>query len=242
MKKCILFILSFGCLNINAQIIKGKLIEHRFTESEKYFSFNPLAFAEPQIAIGAGFGNRFSERSEYFTELSYIAKHPFYDMQEKSLHGFRFLAQYRYHFLQQWRPLINLGDFSKRNKERNARHNPFIGAEFRIKPFNFTNTRNFIKSSPPDTLNKFLYKANAVSIGGAILFGETYNISSNGKWKLEVTAGIGGKVKIIKYKNLPVGYDPLFIQGGFGLKPPALDEAVGMPYFPCCIRVKYIIK
>jgi hypothetical protein len=239
MKKYILLLLAFFCFKINAQQIKSKSSNRRFTAKERYFTFNPLALAEPQIAIGAGFGNRFSERSEYFTELSYIAKHPFYDMQEKSLHGFRFLAQYRYHFLQQWRPLINLG---VRNRERKARLNPFVGLEFRLKPFNFTDTRTFIKSTPPDTLNSFLYKANAVSIGGAILFGETYNISSNGKWKLEVTAGIGGKVKIIKYKNLPAGYEPLFVQGGFGLKPPANDEAVGMPYFPFCIRLKYIVN
>ena len=236
-----LLLLVLFFFKANAQQTKRKSTRQHFTATEKYFSFNPLALAEPKIAIGAGFGNRFSERSEYFTELSYIAKHPFYDMQEKSLHGFRFLAQYRYHFLQRWRPLINLGNFTRASRERNARQHPFIGIEFRLKPFNFTDKRTFLKSSPPDTLNSFLYKANAVSVGGAILFGETYNISSNGKWKLEVTAGIGGKVKIIKYKNLPVGYDPLFIQGGFGLKPPANDEAVGMPYFPFCIRLKYII-
>ncbi|WP_462219500.1 hypothetical protein [Ferruginibacter sp.] len=241
MKKYFLLLLVLSFFKLNAQQIKGKSTQQRFTATEKYFSFNPLALAELQVAIGAGFGNRFSERSEYFTELSYIAKHPFYDMPEKSLHGFRFLAQYRYHFLQRWRPLINLGNFTKASRERNARHNPFIGVEFRLKPFNFTDKRTFFKSSPPDTLNSFLYKANAVSIGGAILFGETYNISSNGKWKLEVTAGIGGKVKIIKYKNLPVGYTPLFIRGGFGLKPPAIDDAVGMPYFPFSIRLKYMI-
>ena len=140
MKKLFFICLCFINLLVNAQLKKNKSIKHRFTESEKYFSFNPLALAEPQIAIGGGFGNRFSERSEYFTELSYVAKHPFYDMPEKSLHGLRFIAQYRYHFLQQWRPLINLG---QRNRERRARQNPFVGVEFRVKPFNFTNNGTF---------------------------------------------------------------------------------------------------
>lgn len=242
MKKFLLLLLVLCVFIAEAQRITDWQTKQAFTTSEKYFTFSPLALAEPQIAIGAGFGNRFSERSEYFTELSYIAKHPFYDMEEKSLHGFRFLAQYRYHFLQRWKPLINLGNFTRLSRERSARRNPFIGIEFRLKPFNFTNTRTFLKSSPPDTLNSFLYKANAVSIGGALVFGESYNISSNGKWKLEVTAGIGGKVKIIKYKNVPVGYNPLFIRGGFGLKPPEIDDAVGMPYFPFSIRLKYMIE
>jgi hypothetical protein len=239
MKISVLFIFLLPFIMVNAQLKKGRSPKNRFTESEKYFSFNPLALAEPQIALGAGFGNRFSERSEYFTELSYLAKQPFYDYStQKSFQGIRFIAQYRYHFLQQWRPLINLG---KRNRERKGRQNPFVGAEFRLKPFNFTDTRSFIKSSTADTLNGFLYKANAVSIGGAILFGSTYNISSNGQWKIEVTGGIGGKVKKVKYKNLPAGYEPIFIRGGFGLKPPAIDEAVGMPYFPFCIRMRYVI-
>lgn len=239
MKKILFICLCLITLLANAQLKSGTSIKHRFTEREQYFSFNPLALAELQMAVGVGFGNRFSERSEYFTEISYVAKHPFYDMPEKSLHGLRYIAQYRYHFLQQWRPLINLG---QRNRERRAKQNPFIGIEFRLKPFNFTHSRTFVKSSTADTLNNFFYKANAVSIGGAILFGSTFDISANGKWKIEITGGVGGKAKMVTYKNIPTAYQPLFITGGFGLKPPAIDEAVSMPYFPFCIRVRYVMN
>jgi hypothetical protein len=225
-----------------AQIKNDQPKIHKYSGNEKYFSFNPLALAELQIAISAGFGNRFTERSEYFTELSYIAKHPLYDMPEKRLHGFRFLAQYRYHFLQRWRPLINLGNFTKRNKERNARNNPFIGVEFRLKPFNFSATNTFIRRTPADTLNKFLYNANAVSVGGAILFGETYNISANGKLKIEITFGIGGKHKFVKFKNIPNGYQlPQFepVEWNFI---PEIYESIAMPYFPSTIRLRYLIN
>jgi len=231
------FLLLF--FRANAQQVRFKMDEDRFTETEKYFSFNPLALAEPQIAIGAGFGNRFSKRSEYFAELSYVAKQPFYKYTaHKSLHGIRFIAQYRYHFLQQWRPLINLGESRRR---RHARHNPFVGLEFRVKPFNFSANSTFVRDSPADTLTDFLYRAKAVSLGGALIFGETYHLSSDGKWKLEFTMGIGGKVKIVDYKNIPDGYKPFLLKGGWGLTPPGAAEAIGLPYFPCALRLRYVI-
>ena len=241
MKKYILLLLVLYFFKLNAQQIKGKSTQQRFTATEKYFSFNPLALAELQVAIGAGFGNRFSERSEYFTELSYIAKHPFYDMPEKSLHGFRFLAQYRYHFLQRWRPLINLGNFTKASRERNARHNPFIGVEFRLKPHSFTGNQTFIKASPADTLNNFLYSANAVSIGGAIITGSTFNISRNEKWKLEFIIGIGAKNKIVKFKNVPESYFSYRILPKDGPVIPLIFEEAGSPYIPCTLRLRYVI-
>jgi hypothetical protein len=239
MKKCILLLLVFFFFKVNAQQIKNKSSNRRFTATEKYFSFNPFALAEPQIAIGAGFGNRFSERSEYFTELSYIAKHPFYEMQEKSLHGFRFLAQYRYHFLQKWKPLINLGLM---NRQRRASQNPFIGFEFRLKYFNFSGTTTFVRSLPPDTLSNFLYKANAVSIGGAVLSGSTFDLSRNGKWKFEFTIGIGAKNKIVKFKNISGSYFSYRILPKDGPVIPLIYEEAGSPYIPCTLRLRYVIR
>ena len=220
-----------------AQLKSGKYRHKPGSETEKYFSFNPFGLAEPQIATGFGFGNRFTERSEYFTELSYITKSPFYDTEPDKLNGYRLLLQYRYHILQSM-PTLNLRFKRLERRDRNS----FIGAEFRLKGYNFSSTNTFIKSNPADTLQKYFYKAGAVSIGGAIIFGRLYDLSNDGNWKLDVTAGIGGKVKMVKYKNVPNGYQSVVINGGFGLKPPAIYEAVGMPYFPLCIRIRYIIN
>jgi hypothetical protein len=238
MKKYILLLLAFFCFKINAQQIKSKSSNRRFTATERYFTFNPLALAEPQIAIGAGFGNRFSERSEYFTELSYIAKTPFYDYQANSLHGFRFLSQYRYHFFGTGKPLINLG----LRKERNTKHNRFIGAEFRLKMYNFSGNNTFVNNTSNDTLRSISYNANAISLGGAILFGRAYNISKNGNWKIEITAGIGAKQKLVNFKGILKDYEIIIQRKPDGLAPPYIYEAVGMPYFPCSIRLKYIIN
>jgi hypothetical protein len=238
MKKYMLLLLASFCFKVNAQQIKAKSNKHRFTETEKYFSFNPFALAEPQIAIGAGFGNRFSERSEYFTELSYIAKTPFYDYQANSLHGFRFLSQYRYHFFGTGKPLINLG----LRKERKTKQNRFIGAEFRLKMYNFSGKNTFVNNISNDTLRSISYNANAISLGGAILFGRTYTISKSGNWKIEITSGIGAKQKLVNFKGNLKDYE-IIIQRRFdGWAPPYIYEAVGMPYLPCSIRLKYIIN
>jgi len=125
-------VIFFCLLNLfaAAQSKQHKTAVQGLTKSEKYFSFNPLGLAEPQMAIGAGFGCRFSGRSEYFTELSYLLKTPFYSYQANSLKGFRFLGQYRYHL-------------QKRN-------NWFIGAEFRLKMYEFTGNNTFVINTSMD--------------------------------------------------------------------------------------------
>ena len=209
------------------------------SETEKYFSFNPFGLAEPQIATGFGFGNRFTERSEYFTELSYITKTPFYTTKPNKLNGYRLLLQYRYNILESSIP--GLGLRSGRLKGR-SNGNSFIAAEFRLKGYNFSSTNTFIKTNPADTLQNYLYEAGAVSVGGAIILGRSYNLSNDGNWKLDLTAGVGGKAKKVKYKNVPQDYQSLTKKGGFGLAPPSIDETIGLPYFPLCIRIRYIIN
>ena len=236
MKKYLLLLFCFFSLLIHAQIKFTKTKNNRIVQSEKYLSFNPFGLAEPQLAIGFGFGNRFSSRSEYFSELSYIFKTPFYSYDANDLRGFRLIAQYRYHFLQQWKPLIDLG---MKSNERRARYSPFIAAEFRLKSFGFSGKNNFVNTSTHDTLSLFSYSANAVSIGGAVIFGSSYKL--NARLKLEITAGIGAKQKLINYKNLAKGYEVMWQRRPDSLGPPDIDEAVGMPYFPCTIRIRYAI-
>ena len=231
---CLFFILQITCC-AQKNLFKGN--GKVGSETEKYFSFNPFGLAEPQMATGLGFGNHFTERSEYFTELSYISKTPFYATLPHDLNGYRLLLQYRYHFFEGF-PGLNM--LFKRLQRNDG--NSFIAIEFRIKGYNFTSTNTFTKENPADTLQQYAYRAGAVSVGGAIVFGKSYNLSNDGNWKFEITAGIGGKQKFVKYKNVPAGYQSIIVNGGFGLKPPSIQEPVGMPYFPCTLRLKYIIN
>jgi hypothetical protein len=236
MKKILLLPMLLFVLDTIAQKNKTEKFQEPFSQYS-YLSFNPFSIAEPQLAIGLGYGNRFTERSEAFTELSYVAKHPSYHFDYEKLNGFRFIAEYRYHFLQQWRPIIYLGQGIR---ERKRRSHPFIGLQFRLKQYRLIDKDNFTNSI--DTLTKFRYIANVISLGGALTFGATYNISKNKKWQLEVTTGIGAKQKFVKYKNLPSNYkvvEPTRAVDSFG--PPDINEEVGMPVFPTTIRVRYMI-
>lgn len=221
-----------------AQVEKNKATPNSLAQGKKYFSFNPFGLAEPQMAIGAGFSNRFTSRSEYFTEVSYIAKTPFYSYQASSLSGFRFLSQYRYHFL----PASMRTKNTDLKKERMANAERFVGLEFRLKMYAFSGTNTFVNKTTQDTLRSVAYKANAVSLGGAVVFGNTYNISKNQKWKIEITAGIGVKHKIVNIKDELKGYEIVIQRKPDGLAPPYIFEAVGMPYIPCTIRLKYLIN
>jgi hypothetical protein len=206
-----------------AQSKTGK--NHLFKQ-QKALTFNALALAEPQAAAGLGFSNNVTARSGYFTELSYIFKAPFYRGADPVTGGYRWLLQYRYS------PL------------KNHRRNYFWGAEFRLKGYGFTGKNTFINKASNDTLSRFSYKANATSAGGAVLFGAIFNLTKSSLWKMEMTAGIGAKQKFVKYKNLPEGYELYvspFNRKPDALRPPEIDEAVGMPYFPIAIRVRYHI-
>ena len=232
----LLFLLVISFVSFS-QFNKSK-IGNSNDDNEKYFSVNFFSIAEPQFAIGPSFGNRFSERSEYFLELAYVAKTPFYDWRSfERLHGARMILQYRYHFLQQWRPLINLGSGYRKMREK---HQPFIGFEFRLKPISFTTTGNFINASVNDTLYGYSFSANAFTYGGALIFGETLNLSANEKWKLEVTMGIGAKQRNVKLKTVPPGYKVL-PRERVAFQTPLLQEETGGPLIPFAVRVRHIL-
>lgn len=233
MKLIIVFVACFGCLKLSAQLQQNMRL-HTF-QKETYFSFNPLGLIEPQIAVGLGFGSRFSSRSEYIGELSYLNKNPLYNESINSFKGFRWIAQYRYHFLQNWKYL------RIRSKERAARLDPFIGFEFRLKRFQFSDKASFINHNTSDTLSNFLYTASATSLGGAIVFGHTYPVGTNGKWKIEVTAGFGVKQKLVNIESPSSGYEVIDLRG-YALAPPDHYKSVSSPYIPFAIRLRYVIN
>lgn len=216
---------------------------------ETYFSFAPLAVLEPHLTLGASFGQRLTNRSEYFAELSYVAKTFIYNQRGRQsnaysykLNGARMIVQYRYHFLQRWRPIINLGQ-GGRKKAIGKKIQPFMGVEFRYKPYNFSSTGDFINQSIADTLLGIAFIAHDDVLGGALIFGNTFNLTKDKRWKLELTFGIGAKQRFVKFISLPKGYIIYrsFIPKDGPIIPPPQEET-GAPYFPISIRLRYCIK
>lgn len=234
----LIFLIScfFTITNTQGQKILSKKSANSFTESQKYITFNPLALIEPQMAIGAGFGNRFTERSEYFIELSYILKQPFYNAQPENerVNGYRLITQYRYHLLQNYKANMIMG---KSSNNRNRKHNPFLAVEFKIKAFNYNTERVLANKTTLDTLQKMNYETNNFNIGAALLFGETYDISEH--FKFELTIGIAGKDRTIKYKNAKPGYEEIGKRRTDTYSPLNIDNPGATPYFAVALRLKY---
>lgn len=208
-------------------------------EKERFISVNVLSLAEPQLAFGPSLGYRFTDRSEFFLEAAYITRSPFYKWEDiDRLQGLRTIVQYRYHFLQQWRPLINTGG---RRRLLRSMHQPFIGLEFRAKPFSFSTKRDFVNPATADTLDNYSFRANAFVYGGALVFGSTFDLSSDGRWKFECSFGIGAKERLVKYKTVPEGYQRPQYEKRIAFQLPSLDEEIGTAYFPFAIRLRYVL-
>lgn len=234
-------IVFFAIILVSSQIVFAQEAEKKTDKKHRdsYITYSPFNWLEAQMPVGLGFANQFSERSEVYTELSWITRTPFYSIEADKLSGFRAIAQYRYHIFGGGFPII--GFLRRRRSMMIHASESFIGLESRIKTYNFSAKYDFINSSGPDTLHQYQYNANAVVWGGAFVFGKAFSISRDDRLQLEINVGIGGKEKTVKFKNVPAGYKPVTNIGGWGLKPPGIQESVGNPYFPCALRIRYAL-
>lgn len=226
-------LLSLWCLCASAERYHHDSLPNY--QTEKYFSFNPLALAEPQMAVGAGYGFRWTKRSELFTELSLLSDNPFYKNFDNNLFGFRAITQYRYHFLRPW---VQYGWFGRGIQSDGS----FLSFEARVKNYWFSGTESFINQQTNDTLSLHPYRANATVLGGAILLGDVYDLSRNGKLRLEMSAGIGVKQKMVRMKNLPAGFqlwDKGVREWSFV---PRIYDPYGFFYLPFAVRLQYKIS
>lgn len=223
MKKYFTFSGIFLCITVQLFSQPSGKLNKRLPSPQKTITCNIFGIAEPQAAIGIGLDNIITQRSGYFTEMSYIFKAPFYKAPDDITGGYRFIAQYRYYL--KW----------------NKNWHYFLGPEFRIKQYGFKGIIPTININTGSYKN-LPYRANAFSIGGAFLAGLSFPLSKNKKWQGEMTLGIGAKQKFVKFKNIPEEYKINTETRHDGLRPPAVYEAVGMPYFPIAIRLKYLLN
>jgi hypothetical protein len=234
MKFFTLLILIVFCSPVRAQSFD----KNSFTgfHPEKYFSFNPLALAEPQMTIGLGAGNRFSARSEYFAELSYLFQSPIFREWNNNINGVRGIIQYRYHLL---RPRRLFERWRRSVPTTTDGEETWIAMEGRLRHYTFTGTNAFINEAAADTLFNYMYTARANVLGGAILFGKTFTTSPSGRWRLEMSFGIGAKQKFVRFKNIPPGYQLTELASAeWGFFPKIYSAGI-TPYLPFALRVRY---
>jgi hypothetical protein len=229
---CFVFIYQF----LSAQPLK-KAVEYE--EEGKYISFNFLSLVEPQFAIGPSAGWRFTERSEFFVEAAYVVQSPFHDNTEYSkLRGSRLLVEYRYHFLGTRKRIFPLLPFRSNGRKLES----FIGIQGMLKPVKFNAKATFINPVLNDTLSNYSFNANANTAALAVTWGSVINLSSNEKWKLEISIGIGGKDRKVKLKSIPDGYKrPADIGLREWLYIPPLYENTGGLHIPFGLRLRYLL-
>jgi hypothetical protein len=74
-----------------------------------------------------------------------------------------------------------------------------------------------------------------------LIFGETLNLSADEKWKLEITAGIGAKQRVVNHISVPAGYKPYLIPVREWFSIPSPQYETGTVIFPFAIRLQYVI-
>lgn len=193
-------------------------------KSDRYWSIgvNPFSVGESMSSIGPCAAFRFSPEFELWAEGSYIF-HNLYNINDwKNMSGYRFIFQPRYYV----------------GKNRTL----FITPEFRLKQFSYTTALSFVNKTTNDTLYNYTHRASQVLAGGAFVIGGQFVLSEQKNIFLEVTAGIGGKLRFINRKNIPEGYEYKVQPGGFGLAPHYNWDNDGTPYFPLGFRLMWRLK
>lgn len=193
-------------------------------KGDRYWSIgiNPFGVGESMSSLGPCTAFRFSPGFELWAEGSYIF-HNLYNIHDwKNMSGYRLIFQPRYYV----------------GKDRTL----FITPEFRLKQFSYTTATPFVNKATNDTLYDYTHRASQVLIGGAFVIGSQFVLSERKKIFLEVTAGLGGKLRFINRKNIPEGYEYEVQSGGFGLAPHYNWDNDGTPYFPLGLRLMWRLK
>lgn len=227
MKYLFQLLLLIGTLQAAAQTTAH---HNRFRSS--YLSIAPFILLEPHMAPGLGYSHKWTEHSSVFAEGAYLLPNPIYDL-SISLHGFRFIGQYRYHFdgsLGVMRGFLG----SLLNKEES-----FVALEARLKHYTFSQTANFYNAANNTRLENYPYTASATVYGSAVLFGNIFSLDNDEKFLVEFSVGLGVKQKLVAFQNVPPGFSLVKqdkIEWGFV---PTIEEEVRTAYVPFAIRLQY---
>lgn len=187
-----------------------------------YLGVNPLSMAEPQTSLGPAFERRLSNKIGIWAEASFMFYNAYLNVDRKKLRGLRLVLQPRLY--------------------TNQRRTFFITPEIRFKNFSYNTNGNFVNNGNADTLYGLNHRANQSLIGGAFVMGRQFILSRKNGFSLELTAGVGGRHRLVNRKKIPDGYEYLQPKRSFGLSPDFESDDIGGPYFPFGIRFMWRIS
>ena len=180
---------------------------------------NALGLLEPMPLIGPSVSYRFSPKIELWSEASYIFSNIYIFPDWRQVRGYRFILQPRF--------------YPGRN------HLFFVAAEFRLKHFTYKTYDDFINPSTTDTLTSFHYIGSQVLPGGAVLIGGTIPHGRKDRLFLEMTFGLGSKLRRVKMENVPKGFEKLYDQRSYAFKVEYDVNNANLFYMPLGIRLKW---
>lgn len=180
---------------------------------------NPLGVVEPMPLIGPTVAYRFSPKIELWSEASYILSNWYIFPGWKKVSGYRFILQPRFY--------------------PGRKQLFFVAAEFRLKHFTYKTYDNFINSSTSDTLNNFHYNGSQLLSGAAILIGQTVPLDQRHHFFLEMTFGLGSKLRRVRMKNIPAGFQKDYYKRSFAFAPKYDVNNANLFYMPLGVRLMW---
>jgi hypothetical protein len=181
-------------------------------------SFNPLGLAEAPCAIGFGVGYRLSNKVEIWSETSFLTNGTF--KTQGPLTGIRQILEGRY--------------FTDDHR------NIFIGAELRFKSYQVRDTDAFVNPATHDTLNAFSNFSRHYFFGAAFQVGWRASLTANGRFQLELTAGLGVRKYVDVRQGIPSGYEFRNFNEPIDIKVNNIEYQVPTTYFPGSVRLLYL--
>lgn len=194
----------------------------QFFKSYWNVGINPLGLAEPMPLIGPSVSYKVSPKIELWSEVSYIFSNLYIFPDWKKVRGYRFILQPRF--------------YPGRN------HSFFVAAEFRLKHFTYKTYDNFINPSNSDTLNDFHYNGSQVLAGGAAIIGNTMRLDKKDRLFLEMTFGVGSKLRKVKFENVPAGFEKAYNQRRYAFTVEYDINNANLFYMPLGVRIMWKLK
>ena len=173
------------------------------------------------MAFGAGIGYRLNKRMELFSEASYLASDQYYFV--SPLSGFRGIFKARYYL--------------QNASSRSSRSEIFIGLDLRYKKYKYGDSNDFANGILHDTLMGVNFQSRHHFFGAGLEIGYRTPLSRNGRFQIELTAGVGVKWKTIERVGPPAGYAYMgrYLSIDYNIRDGMEQDGV-LPYFPAAMR------
>lgn len=186
---------------------------------------NPLALAEPSVAISTAGYYQFTKKFGIMAEPALLLGNSYFLPNNwKNIKGFRIAVQ----------PKLSIS----------FDNGFYLGFDGRFKSYSFNSTGRFIKNNYADTILVNGFRQREDIFGGALQLGLYVNLNKKETIFLDFSLGIGAKHRYITRKSNIAGYDIYLLdrQSDVALHPPYEFNDAGTVYTPGGVRLVFLLN